>query len=141
MALCFGWIDGIRRGIDDERYTNRFTPRRKGSHWSARNIARAEELIKLGVMTPAGLEAFEARKDERSATYSYEQRRDAVLDEDYERRFRRNKRAWAFFESSAPSYRKTVVHWVMSAKREETRERRLARLIEASAAGRKVPPF
>jgi uncharacterized protein YdeI (YjbR/CyaY-like superfamily) len=141
QALCFGWIDGVRMSLDDERYANRFTPRTPRSNWSARNIKRAEELIDLGLMHPAGLKAFEARTDDRSAIYSYEQRHSAKLDEAYERRFRRNKKAWAYFQSKPPSYRTTAVYWVMSAKKEETRERRLARLIDDSAHGRTVPPL
>ncbi len=139
-ALRFGWIDGVRKGIDDERYMNRFTPRRPNSNWSLRNINRVRELIDEGVMHPAGLEAFEAR-DDPAAVYSYEQRHRAKLEPDYEREFRRKRKAWTFFESCPPSYRKAAVHWVMDAKREETRRRRLARLIEDSAAGRKVPPL
>jgi uncharacterized protein YdeI (YjbR/CyaY-like superfamily) len=141
QALCFGWIDGVRRSLDDERYTNRFTPRTPRSNWSARNIERANELIDLGLMHPAGLEAFEARTDERSGVYSYEQRHSVELDEAYERRFRRNEKAWQFFTSASPSYRTTAVFWVMSAKKEETRERRLTRLIDDSAHGRTVPPL
>ena len=140
-ALRFGWIDGIRKSIDGERYTNRFTPRRPTSTWSARNIKRVKELIEQGSMHPAGRKAFEARSDDRSSIYSYEQRHNATLDRDYERELRRNRKAWAFFQSSPPSYRKAVVHWVMSAKREETRRRRLSRLIEDSAEGRRVPPL
>jgi uncharacterized protein YdeI (YjbR/CyaY-like superfamily) len=140
-ALCFGWIDGVRRSLDDERYTNRFTPRKPRSNWSARNIKRVEELIELGLMHPAGFEAFEARTDARSGVYSYEQRHSIELDEGYERRFRRNKKAWEYFTSAAPSYRTTAVFWVMSAKKEETRERRFARLIDDSAHGRTVPPL
>jgi len=139
QALCFGWIDGVRTGIDDERYANRFTPRRRGSTWSARNVGRAEELIDRGLMTPAGLAAFEARVEDRGP-YSYERRHSVKLDDALERRFRRNSKAWERFLAMAPSYRKAALHWVMSAKREETRERRLARLIEDSAAGRTVPP-
>lgn len=138
VALCFGWIDGVRRGIDEERYAIRFTPRRPGSTWSARNVGRARELIDRGLMTPAGLAAFEARKEDRSP-YSYERRHQIRLDEALERRFRREARAWKRFREMAPSYRKAAIHWVMSAKREETRERRLATLIEDSAAGRTVP--
>lgn len=141
VALCQGWIDGVRKGIDDESYMNRFTPRRVGSNWSARNIKRARELIDQGLMRPAGLEAFEARKEDRSGPYSYEQRQAASLDPGQEKRFRRNKRAWAYFESCAPSYRKAAIHWVVSAKRDETRERRLATLIADSAKGRPVPPL
>ncbi len=140
-ALRFGWIDGVRKTIDDDRYMNRFTPRKPGSTWSARNVRRARELIDLGLMRPAGLRAFEARRDDRSAIYSYEQRHRATLDPNFERRFRRNKTAWAFFESCPPSYRRTAVYWVMSAKRPETRARRLATLIEDSAKGRIIGPM
>ena len=140
-ALCYGWIDGVRKGVDDERYTIRFTPRKPGSIWSAANIKRARELIQLGLMSPAGLKAFEARREDRSAIYSYEQRRPATLDEAYERQFRRNKKAWEFLQSSPPSYQKAAIHWVMTAKQEETRKRRLATLIDDSAHGRTVRPL
>jgi uncharacterized protein YdeI (YjbR/CyaY-like superfamily) len=140
-ALRFGWIDGVRKGIDDDRYMNRFTPRRPGSTWSAKNIKRAQELIALGIMRPAGRKAFQARTEDRSGIYSYEQRHLATLDPEYERQFRRKRKAWRFFESCPPSYRKAATHWVMAAKREETQRRRLARLIEDSAKGRTVPPL
>lgn len=140
VALCFGWIDGVRRGIDERRYTNRFTPRRAGSRWSERNVARARELIERGLMAPAGREAFEARTEDRSP-YAYERRHEMRLDDGLERRFRRSARAWEGFQTMAPSYRKAAIHWVMSAKRQETRERRLERLIEDSAEGRTVPPL
>ena len=139
-ALRFGWIDSVRKGIDDDRYMNRFTPRRPGSNWSARNIKRAQELIELGLMRPAGRKAFEARTEDGSEVYSYEQR-EAVFAELYEQQFRRNKKAWAFFQSCAPSYRKTTIHWVMAAKRDETRDRRLATLIRDSAKGETIPPL
>jgi len=135
-ALCFGWIDGIRRRIDEESYSNRFTPRRKRSNWSAINIARVRELIAEGRLTPAGLAAFEARNDERSAIYSYEQRHHAALDADQEARFRANAAAWEWFQSRPPSWRRQAIYWVTSAKRPETRERRLAKLIEGAADGR-----
>jgi uncharacterized protein YdeI (YjbR/CyaY-like superfamily) len=140
-ALCFGWIDGVRKGIDEERYTIRFTPRKQGSVWSAANIKRAQELIDLGHMRPSGLHAFQSRRADRSVIYSYEQREAVNLDDAYERTFRRNKKAWRFFEASPPSYRKAAIHWVMTAKREETREQRLATLIEDSAHGRTVRPL
>ena len=140
-ALCFGWIDGVRRSLDDESYTNRFTPRQKRSTWSAVNIKRAKELIEDGRMTPAGLAAFEARADERSAIYAYEQRRSAQLEPEQEQRFRADAEAWAWFERQPRSYRQPAIHWVTSAKREETRERRLALLIEDSRAGRRVKPL
>ena len=138
-ALCFGWIDGVRKGIDDERYTIRFTPRKPRSIWSAVNIKRAKELIELGLMRPAGLLAFEARTDDRSAIYAYEQRHAATLDEEFERQFRANKKAWDFFLSRPPSYRNAAIYWVMSAKKEETRRKRLATLVEDSKRGRTVP--
>jgi uncharacterized protein YdeI (YjbR/CyaY-like superfamily) len=140
-ALCFGWIDGIRKSIDAERYTNRFTPRRKGSNWSAINIRRVAALTREGRMHPAGLKAFEARREDRSGVYSYERREEAVLDPAFEKRFRAKRKAWAFFEAQANWYRRAAIRWVMTAKREETRERRLGTLIEDSAAGRKVPPL
>jgi uncharacterized protein YdeI (YjbR/CyaY-like superfamily) len=139
--LCFGWIDGVRKGIDDIRYSNRITPRTPRSTWSAVNIARANELIRLGRMHPAGLEAFQRRSAERSAIYSYEQRKAARLDPRAERAFRANKKAWDFFEAQAPSYRKAAIWWVISAKREETRERRLETLIRDSQTGRTVGPL
>ena len=137
QALCFGWIDGVRKGIDEESYYNRFTPRRPNSNWSAINIKKVEQLTKQGLMHPAGLAAFERLSDERSKTYSYE-RANAQLDEAYEKRFREHKGAWAFWESQPPGYRKVATWWVISAKREETRERRLATLIEDSANGRRI---
>jgi uncharacterized protein YdeI (YjbR/CyaY-like superfamily) len=140
-ALCFGWIDGVRRSIDDVRYTIRFTPRQKRSTWSAVNIKRAKELIEEGRMTPAGLAAFEARADERSAIYAYEQRQSAQLEPEQEQRFRADAEAWAWFERQPRSYRQPAIHWVTSAKRPDTRERRLATLIEDSRAGRRVKPL
>jgi uncharacterized protein YdeI (YjbR/CyaY-like superfamily) len=140
-ALCFGWIDGIRRSIDETSYTIRFTPRRRHSTWSAVNIARAKELDRLGRMQPAGRAAFEARRDDRSAIYSYEQRHNAKLDPAQERALRVNKQAWSFFDSQPPSYKRAAIWWIVSAKREETRARRLATLIEDSANGRTIPPL
>jgi uncharacterized protein YdeI (YjbR/CyaY-like superfamily) len=139
-ALCFGWIDGVRKKVDETSYTNRFTPRRPRSNWSAINIARVKELKKEGRMTPAGLAAFDRRSEERSRVYSYE-RSNARLEPEFEKHFRANKPAWAFFESRPPSYRKTVIWWVVSAKKEETRRRRLETLIEDSAEGRLVSAF
>jgi len=141
QALCFGWIDGVRRRIDDASYSIRFTPRKARSTWSAVNVRRVGELTAEGLMHPAGLAAFERRSAARTAIYSYEQRRGAELDAERERRFRANERAWAWFEAQPPSYRRTATHWVISAKRAETRERRLERLIADSAAGRPMPPL
>ena len=140
-ALCFGWIDGVRRSLDDESYTIRFTPRRPRSTWSAVNIQRAKELARLGRMTPAGVKAFEARRDDASAIYSYEQRHAATLDPEHEREFRANTQAWEFFQRQPPSYRKAAIWWVVGAKKEETRRKRLATLIGDSAEGRRVAPL
>jgi uncharacterized protein YdeI (YjbR/CyaY-like superfamily) len=137
-ALCFGWIDGIRRSLGDETYVIRFTPRKPRSTWSAVNIERAKELVAEGRMRPAGLAAFEARSDDRSAIYAYEQRHQAKLAPNEEREFRADKRAWEFFAAQPPSYRKTALWWVVSAKRDETRARRLRTLIEDSANGRRL---
>jgi uncharacterized protein YdeI (YjbR/CyaY-like superfamily) len=140
-ALCFGWIDGIRKRRDDASYTIRFTPRRPGSTWSAINVRRVKELSQQGRMRPAGRRAFERRKTDKSGTYSYEQRHDAKLDAAQQRQFRSNKEAWAFFQTQPPSYRRTAISWVVSAKRDETRAKRLATLIEDSAAGRPIKPL
>jgi uncharacterized protein YdeI (YjbR/CyaY-like superfamily) len=136
-ALCFGWIDGIRKSVDDLRYTIRFTPRRRGSIWSALNIKRARQLSDKGLMKPAGMAAFNARKENRSGIYSYEQR-SANLDESYEKRLRQNKAAWDFFYAQPPSYRKAIGWWVVSAKQEATRLKRLKKLIEHSANGKRL---
>ena len=141
QALCFGWIDSIGRRIDDERYQVRFTPRVKGSVWSAVNVAKVTELAERGLMHPAGLCAFESRRPDRVATYSYEQPEGAQLDEDQLARLRAEPAAWEWFSKQASSYRRSAAHWVISAKRAETQERRLAQLIADSAAGRPVPPL
>ena len=137
QALCFGWIDGVRRRIDDVSYSIRFTPRKQISNWSAINIARVAELTKLGLMRPAGLRAFEQRREDKSAIYSYE---NAVrtFDPSDEKTFRANRKAWQFFNAQAPSYRRVCIYWVTSAKKEETRARRLATLINDSANGERV---
>lgn len=137
QALCFGWIDGVRRRIDDVSYSIRFTPRKQISNWSAINIARVAELTKLDQMQPAGLRAFAQRRDDKSAIYAYE---NAVrtLDPADEKKFRANRKAWQFFNAQAPSYRRVCIYWVTSAKKEETRARRLALLIDDSANGRRV---
>ncbi|HUQ64114.1 MAG TPA: YdeI/OmpD-associated family protein [Acidimicrobiales bacterium] len=136
-ALCVGWIDGVRRGIDDERYTIRFTPRKPTSKWSAVNVRRVAELTAEGRMQPAGLAAFERRNPDIEP-YSYGQQKNAELDPEAERTFRRNRKAWRFFQSQPPGYRRTAIHWVTSAKRAETRQRRLATLIEDSARGERL---
>jgi len=136
-ALCVGWIDGVRRRIDDERYTIRFTPRRRGSNWSEVNVARVAALTAEGRMQPAGLAAFAARKPAVSGAYTYE-RPPADLPEPYARHFReRDEAAWRFFVTWPPSHRRTAIGWVLDAKREETRMRRLDQVIAASAGGRR----
>lgn len=139
QALCYGWIDGVRKRVDAGRYTIRFTPRRPGSNWSAVNIKRVAGLRKQGLMRAAGLRAFETRDPAR--TYSYEQRRTATLGPAYEELFRAEPRAWEFFKAQAPWYRRTLSWWVISAKQEATRLRRLGVLIARSAEGRGVPPL
>ena len=138
QALCFGWIDGVRRRIDETSYAIRFTPRRKGSIWSSINIARVQALTRLGLMHPTGTMAHQARSEAKSGIYAYEQRQTAELPEAMARRFRRHRKAWAFFQAQPAGYRRTATWWVVSAKKEETRERRLATLIEDSAAGRPI---
>lgn len=137
-ALCFGWIDGLRKSIDAESYKIRFTPRRPTSIWSKINLERVEELTKLGLMRPAGLAAFEARKHGRSGLYSFEQETPPELSPAQAKLLRANKAAARYFEASAPSYQRTAIWWVVSAKQAATQERRLARLIEDSAAGRRL---
>jgi uncharacterized protein YdeI (YjbR/CyaY-like superfamily) len=137
-ALCVGWIDSVRYSLDPERSAQRFTPRRKGSNWSAVNIAKVKAMTEEGRMRPAGLAAFEARTEERSAIYSYEQRHLAALAPDEEASFRANEIAWDRFQALPPSYRRTAIYWVVTAKKPETRVRRLATLIEDSAAGRRL---
>jgi len=136
-ALCFGWIDGIRKSLDATSYTIRFTPRKKDSRWSDVNTRRAKELIAKGRMQPAGLRAFEARDSEKSG-YSYEQRKSAEFNAAQLAKFRANRRAWAHFEAEPPGYRHLFTWWVISAKREETRERRLEKLIAECAKGTRL---
>jgi len=136
-ALCVGWIDGIRKRIDDESYTIRFTPRRKGSIWSAVNIRRVTVLTAEKRMRPAGAKAFAARLENKSGIYAYEQRRDR-LEEPYAGLMKKHKAAWTFFEVQPPSYRKVVGWWIVSAKREETRLQRLHKLTEACARGKRL---
>ncbi|MCW5664626.1 MAG: YdeI/OmpD-associated family protein [Piscinibacter sp.] len=134
-ALCFGWIDGVRKRIDDDSYQIRFTPRRPTSIWSAINIAKFAKLQSEGRMTPAGAAAFENRTEAKSAVYAYEQESPAELSPAELREFKRNKVAWRFFESSPPSHKKAVLHWVCGAKKPETRQRRFGKLLEACATG------
>ena len=132
QALCYGWIDGIKKRVDERSYTHRFSPRQAKSVWSALNIRRAENLKRLGFMQPRGLEAFEKRDPARSGIYSFENLPKRLAPA-LERRFRASRKAWVFFQAQPPGYRRLVIFMVMSAQRDETRERRLARLIEASA--------
>jgi uncharacterized protein YdeI (YjbR/CyaY-like superfamily) len=137
-ALCFGWIDGVRRSVDDISYSIRFTPRKPRSNWSTVNIKRATELSAAGLMAPAGLAAFERRDEKLSEVYAYE-RKSAALPADAEKKFKADKKAWENFSKMPPGYRRLVSHWVGSAKREETREKRLAELIALSRRGERIP--
>ena len=137
QALCFGWIDGIRKRVDEISYQIRFTPRRRGSIWSATNIKRAKELVRQKQMRPTGLKAFAARIENKSGIYSYEQRSPELI-EPYLAKLKRNKSAWQFFKAQPPYYRKMINWWIVSAKKEETRLQRLNKLIETSALGRRL---
>jgi len=139
QALCFGWIDGVRKSLGDNSYTIRFTPRRKGSIWSKVNVERFQALAAAGLMTPPGEKAYEENKN-KSGLYAYE-RELARLSPQDEATFRKNKRAWSDWENRPPGYRKVVLHWVTSAKKPETRAKRLATLIKCSAAGEKIPGY
>jgi uncharacterized protein YdeI (YjbR/CyaY-like superfamily) len=139
-ALCFGWIDSIRKSIDESSYTIRFTPRKSGSIWSGVNIKRAQALIEQGQMEPAGLKAYEARRENKTGIYSYEQR-SVELEEPYNRLLKKNKSAWNFFHEQPASYRKAVSWWIISAKQEQTRLKRLEKLTAFSAQGQRLPEF
>jgi uncharacterized protein YdeI (YjbR/CyaY-like superfamily) len=141
QALCFGWIDGVRKSVDDARYKIRFTPRKPGSKWSAINTRRAQELSEGGMMHPAGLKALAQRTGERSGIYAYEQRHLIELEEAQEKQFRRSKEGWQFFQAQPNWYRKTALWWVVSAKREETRAKRMSELIECSEQGKTIRPL
>lgn len=140
-ALCYGWIDGLRKRVDDDRFTIRFTPRKAKSTWSLVNVEKMKALLKAGRVKPAGKRAFEARTAERTGIYSFEQRKDAQLDPAMEKAFRAAKRAWAWYATQAPSYQYMTRFWVMSAKQETTRQRRLRELIACSEEGVKVGPL
>jgi uncharacterized protein YdeI (YjbR/CyaY-like superfamily) len=139
-ALCFGWIDGIRKSLGETSYSIRFTPRKPASNWSAINIKRVAELEKMGLMWPSGREAFQQRKDAKSGVYSYEQRKTAKLSATQEKEFRSEKPAWEYFRAQPPWYRRIAAFWVSSAKKEETRQRRFAALIESSRHQRRIGP-
>lgn len=141
QAVCFGWIDGVRHGIDDVSYKIRFTPRKPRSIWSSVNIRKANELTKQGLMHAAGSKAFEERTEDRSEIYSFEHKGIRELDPAYEKKLAENKKAKAFFDAQVPSYRKVIIHWVMSAKKEETKQKRLEQLIADSENGLWVKPM
>lgn len=140
QALAFGWIDGVRKSIDEKSYMIRFTPRKPKSYWSAVNIKHVKRLMKLGSMHQSGIKVFESRDKEKSEKYSFE-RENVKLNSNYKKLFKANKKAWDFFQSKPPSYRKPALWWIMSAKQEETRLRRLDQLIKYSESGEKIPPL
>lgn len=137
-ALCFGWIDGVRRSLDPESYSIRFTPRQLRSIWSNVNVAKVQAMLQAGRMMPAGIAAWEKRDPAKPGVYAFE-REAAAFDTDAEQRFRRHRAAWRFFQDQPPGYRRLVTHWVVSAKRADTRERRLAALIDYSARRERLP--
>ncbi len=137
-ALCYGWIDGVRKSIDETSYKIRFTPRKKDSNWSAINLRRVTELIECGLMHPAGRKCFEERIRKEAAGYTYELKHEIRLEPAQEKRFKKNKAAWKFFREQANWYQRTATRWVLSAKREETREKRLEQLIADSSAGEHI---
>jgi uncharacterized protein YdeI (YjbR/CyaY-like superfamily) len=137
-ALCFGWIDTRSNSIDEDRYMQRFTPRKPGSNWSKINVEKVAKLKEAGLMRPAGLAAYERRSDDRTGVYSFERGEHVALSPEFEERLRANAAAAEYFDSRPPWYRRTAIHLIMSAKREETRLRRLVQLIEDSAAGRDI---
>jgi uncharacterized protein YdeI (YjbR/CyaY-like superfamily) len=141
QALCFGWIDSVMRRIDDERHMQRFTPRKPGSNWSKVNVEKMAKLEAEGLMTDAGRRAFEARTDERTGVHSFEAKDAAQLSPEFAERLAADTAASDYFEGRAPSYKRTAIHWVVSAKREETRLRRMDQLIECSAKGEDLPQF
>jgi len=139
-ALCFGWIDGVRRSLDEESYTIRFTPRKKRSIWSQVNLKRMKELLEAKRVQPPGRAAYEQRDESRAMLYSFE-RQTAELDARQQKAFRAHREAWAFYQAQPPSYRQAVNWWVIGAKKDETRQRRLTSLIECSARGERIPQF
>ena len=137
-ALCFGWIDGVRKSLSEESYTIRFTPRKPNSIWSAVNINKMENLLAKGLVKPEGIAAYERRTEARSAVYSHERAQDAVLPQEMQAVFMKNTEAWEFFMKQAPSYRKVMLHHITTAKQEKTRQARFEQLLKASAEGRRV---
>lgn len=138
QALCFGWIDGVRRSLGEESYTIRFTPRKPNSIWSAVNIKKMEQLIAKGLVKPEGLAAFEKRTEAKSRIYSHEQKEAGTLSPEFEKAFKANDKAWNFFTTQAPSYQKVMIHYVMTARQEKTRQARFEKLLQASAEGKRV---
>jgi uncharacterized protein YdeI (YjbR/CyaY-like superfamily) len=138
QALCFGWIDTLVRRIDDERHMQRFVPRKPGSNWSKINVEKIARLTEAGLMRPAGIAAWEARREDRTGVYSFERDEAPVFDGDQEARFRADAPAWEWFSAQPPGYRRIATHWVLSAKRPETRHKRLATLIEDSHHGLRI---
>jgi len=142
QALCFGWIDSVRKSVDETRYTIRFTPRKRDSIWSAINIRHVERLKNLGLMAPAGIKAHNARSAKKSRIYSYEQSLQSsshTLDASIEEKIQKNKKAWKFFTAQAPWYKRNAIHWATRAAREETRKKRLNTLIEVSENENRLP--
>ncbi len=140
QALCYGWIDGVRRSAGPDSYTIRFTPRKASSIWSNINVAKMKELTALGLVRPAGRDAFQRRAPDKTGVYSFEAE-PQTLPQNFEAKLRANEKAWAWFKIQPPGYRKTATHWVMGAKKEDTRRSRLEALIADSAAGRKIKPL
>lgn len=138
QALCYGWIDGVRKSLAEDSYTIRFTPRKPTSIWSAINIDKMESLLKQGLVKPAGIAAYEKRTEDKSRIYSHERKEDAVLPAGMEKEFKANKSAWEFFTKQAPSYQKTMLHLIVSAKQAKTRRSRFEKLLNASAEGKRV---
>ena len=141
QAICFGWIDGVRRNLDEVSYAIRFTPRKARSIWSAVNIRKANAMTEAGLMHESGAKVFAARSEDRSEIYSFERKRKGELDPAYAKKLAANKKAKTFFDAQRPSYQRTIIHWVMSAKQEETRLRRLDLLIKSSEEGKWAPPY
>jgi uncharacterized protein YdeI (YjbR/CyaY-like superfamily) len=137
-ALCFGWIDGVRKSLDSDSYTIRFTPRKPNSIWSAVNIDKMEALLKKGLVKPEGIAAYEKRTASKSKVYAFEQEEDPVLSEDFESEFRKNKHAYDFFMKQAPSYKKVVLHWINTARQEKTQRSRFDKLVKASEEGKRL---
>lgn len=138
VALCYGWIDGVRKSLGQDSYTIRFTPRKPTSIWSAVNIAKMEELIAKKLVKPAGIAAYKKRTESKSKIYSHEQKETAQLPADMEKAFKANKDAWDFFMKQAPSYRKVMLHHITTAKQEKTKQSRFEKLLKASEEGKRV---